>query len=222
MRLFAFVFCVLFVIFSQAQVYKVAEYVYSVQVFDKNGKEVNVTFNGNNCRNIDENWDLIPKDSINDKVISFYSMEFFDGVVNGGQKAYFIKYYNSKKQKLSESVTGLIESKSKIWMHPPRNKFFKILQLNPFPEIRSDVDEWNTELKVGSHWGNKRWKTWDGNITVKSNYKRVGDKVTAVATSEVGTSKLTSTFDENKGFTLFEYENIDGSRVVFKLVEIIE
>lgn len=147
-------------------------------------------------------------------------MELMDGTINGGQRAYFLRYYDSDKKQLTEGVTGLIETKSRIWFHPPRDKFFKILEINPFPEIRSDVEEWNTELKVGEQWGDKRWETWKGNIIVKSNYKLKGDKIIAVATSEVGTSKLTSTFDENKGFTLFEYENIDGSRVVFKLVEI--
>jgi hypothetical protein len=34
-------------------------------------------------------------------------------------------------------MTGLIENEKNIWMHPPRTDFFQILEINPFPYIKT-------------------------------------------------------------------------------------
>ncbi len=40
-------------------------------------------------------------------------------------------------------TTGLVENERNIWMHPPRERFFMITEINPFPYIKMP-------LKIGS------------------------------------------------------------------------
>ncbi len=35
------------------------------------------------------------------------------------------------------SMSGAIENEANVWIHPPRDKYFRILELNPFPYIIS-------------------------------------------------------------------------------------
>lgn len=69
------------------------------------------------------------------------------------------------------SHTGLVENKMNVWLHPFRSKFFKILQLNPYPFIQHPFEvgnKWEWELDIGQQWGDERWKTWKNNIKNKS------------------------------------------------------
>ena len=57
----------------------------------------------------------------------------------------------------------IIENEERVWIHPPRELFFKILQINPYPYIKKPLKKglkWTWTLKIGDHWGDKRWKEW--------------------------------------------------------------
>jgi hypothetical protein len=206
----------------EKEIYSEGEYIFSVKIF-KNDKEIGLLFTdpqyqlNNNEEQYENAWELG-----NEKNIEFIGLEILDGMTNGGQKAIKWNYYDKDFRRSSQEVTGLIANDDRIWFHPPRTKFFKILEINPFPEIRLNQTNWSTQLKVGDHWGNERWKTWNGVINIVSEYKLNKDKstVTAEAKSPIGTTKLNSEFNLEQGFTKLDYQNIDGSRILMELVEI--
>ncbi len=140
--------------------------------------------------------------------------------------------YDSQKY---YSMSGIIENENNIWMHPPRNDFFKILELNPFPFVMKPLEignRWNWKLKIGSQWGDFRWKTWNGEITNLYNYQITKKETTTtkfgelkcyiiecVGDSKLGKTKLITYFNEKYGFIKLNYINIDGSKTNLELVD---
>ena len=62
-----------------------------------------------------------------------------------------------------------------IWLHPPREGLFKILEINPFPYIKYPLEignswEWDF-LEPGSNWGDERWLTWNGTLDILCEYE---------------------------------------------------
>jgi hypothetical protein len=47
-------------------------------------------------------------------------------------------------------TTGLIENDTVVWLHPPRNGEFGILEFSPFPMIHYPP-------KIGTHWKQQLW-----------------------------------------------------------------
>ena len=131
--------------------------------------------------------------------------------------------------------SAIIENDEEVWVHPPRDFFFKILQINPYPYIKKPFKKglkWTWELKIGGRWGDKRWKEWTGNITNIASYEIVGDTllptkagkikcyiVQSSAKSEIGTTYLTSYFNPIFGFVKLDYTNIDGSKIILDFIE---
>ena len=133
------------------------------------------------------------------------------------------------------SRTGLIENEKNIWMHPPRDRFFRILELNPFPFIQAPYvvgNSWTWSLKIGSFWGDQRWREWQGSIENKYKYEIV-DKINiatgvgelecyevhSTAKSSIGQTHLKAFFNPEIGFVRLEYTNIDSTRTIFELIE---
>jgi len=142
--------------------------------------------------------------------------------------------YNFPPQGISTSST-IIENDTMVWVHPPRKFIFKILELNPFPYILKPYKigtKWSWELIIGEQFGDKRWKEWKSNITNYSNYENVGDTTLLTklgnlnchvtissAKSKLGTTYLTSFFNEEYGFIKLDYTNIDGSKILLELID---
>lgn len=133
------------------------------------------------------------------------------------------------------SISGAIENENNVWIHPPRDRYFRILELNPFPFIKAPYEignSWEWWLSIGSQWGDERWKTWEGGIE-NQYYYEITEKETvdtkfgklecliikSTATSELGETKLTSYFNEKYGFIKLNYINIDGSKTNLELIE---
>lgn len=132
--------------------------------------------------------------------------------------------------------SGVIENERNIWMHPPRDKYFKILEISPFPYIKSPYkvgNSWNWSLEIGEYWSDPRWKTWKGTITNNYSYKIVDLRtiktplgkikcyvVEGVAESEIGKTKLISFFSPEFGFVKLNYQNIDDTRTNLEIVKI--
>lgn len=126
------------------------------------------------------------------------------------------------------SLTGGIENEANYWIHPPREAYFKILELNPFPYIKAPYEvgnQWTWSLAIGSSWGDPRWITWEGNIKNKYNYEITSKQILETAlgplecyeviglgNGSLGTTKLVSYFNETYGFVKLNYTNIDGSQ----------
>lgn len=136
----------------------------------------------------------------------------------------------------NNEMTGVIENSKNIWMHPPRTDLFKILELNPFPFIKAPFEvgnKWTWKLNFGDHWADKRWLEWKGEN--ENNYKyQIIDKTTIAtklgdlecyvieseAKSKLGTTKLTSYFNEKFGFVKLNYVNIDSSKIIIEIDDV--
>lgn len=142
---------------------------------------------------------------------------------------------NSAAQEYWEG-TGVIENKKNLWVHPPRNKFFDILSINPFPYIKTPYkinNSWTWELSLGDHHSDRRWLFWEGRnlhtykytITAKVSLKtKLGDLkcyvVESESNSKIGTTRLTAYFNKKYGFVKLDYTNIDGTKTVMDLAKV--
>lgn len=136
----------------------------------------------------------------------------------------------------THSASGVVENQMNVWLHPPRDGFFEILELNPFPYIKKPYvvgNNWLWSLEIGSQWADKRWKEWEGNITNRYKYEITGKEVmdtklgsllcyqiSSHAESSLGRTELIAYFNEENGFIRLDYKNIDGSKVSMELEEI--
>ncbi|MBG8555094.1 hypothetical protein [Hymenobacter guriensis] len=130
--------------------------------------------------------------------------------------------------------SGVIEHDSLLWLHPPREEAYSILELSPFPYIQLPAKtghRWTWDLMVNEKWGNPKWATWQGNIQVRSQYEVVGQRelrtplgslpcwlVRAHASSSVGNSSLDLWYHPAYGFVQLDYRTLNGTRFIFKLV----
>lgn len=184
-----------------------------------------------------EGWAFVSSETEDSLVVKSLIIQ----VMNGNPMAQFIPDYNQTAiaYKLIPGIpftmSGVIENEANIWVHPPREHYFKILELNPFPYIEAPYEigtQWKWKLQIGSQWGDDRWKTWEGNI--ENNYRyEITDKIKlqtnfgeieclvieSTAESTLGITHLTSYFNANYGFVKLNYTNIDGSRTHLELSE---
>lgn len=148
--------------------------------------------------------------------------------------SYFYKLTGGKL--IRSERTGLIENPKNICLHPPRTNLFKILELNPYPYIKQPIlpgSSWTWKLTFGDYWADRRWLVWSGLKENRYQYKISGIQlfkthfgalkcyiVESQATSELGTTKLTAYFNDEFGFIKFDYLNIDGSKLIFELINV--
>ncbi|MDC6405057.1 MULTISPECIES: hypothetical protein [Maribacter] len=184
-----------------------------------------------------EGWEFVSSEAEDSLVVKSLIIQ----VMNGNPMAQFIPDYNQTAiaYKLIPGIpftmSGVIENEANIWVHPPREHYFSILELNPFPYIKAPYEigtQWNWKLKIGSQWADHRWKIWEGNIENNYHYEitnkvklqtNFGELVCLViestAESSLGTTHLTTYFNANYGFVKLNYTNIDGSRTHLELSE---
>ena len=147
---------------------------------------------------------------------------------------YFL--FDDQRSRWPLSYSGIVENERNLWMHPNRDCLFQILELNPFPYIQYPIKKgktWKWKLTIGSHWGDERWKTWEGIIVNKYKYKITDTacevvtpmgtlpcvKVEAMAKSRIGKTHLTAYYNDTYGFVKMDNTNIDGSKIIINLVE---
>jgi len=135
------------------------------------------------------------------------------------------------------STSGVIENEKNVWMHPPRDKYFKILELNPFPYIKAPYkigNRWEWSLSIGDFWSDPRWLQWYGLVENTYNYEIIEKSrlktalgnlncfvIKSKATSRLGETELISYFHKKYGFVRLYYQNIDGSRTILELEDVI-
>ncbi len=133
----------------------------------------------------------------------------------------------------TEEWTGLVENKHNVWLHPPRNFLFNILELNPYPYVKYPLatgKQWQDSMSIGDHWSDPRWKVWKGRVVNQYTYEVKGRASVLVegkeipcwiiessAKSSIGNTQLNSYFNEEYGFVKLDYTNIDGSKIILKL-----
>ncbi|WP_432412854.1 hypothetical protein [Rasiella sp. SM2506] len=187
-------------------------------------------------------WKFVPIDSIDKNTINKVSITVKAGlepmiqhIPDYNQTIIQYSYLTQNGIAPFNGASGVIENEANIWMHPPRNKYFRILELNPFPYIKAPYkvgNLWDWTLVIGDGWGDDRWKVWEGQIENQYNYK-ITDKrkiktalgkidcfvIESTAKSRIGETKLTSYFNSEYGFVKLNYINIDGSRTNLKLIQ---
>lgn len=187
-----------------------------------------------------DKWDFIHKDSIhlNSNVITDIIIE----VADKNPMSKYIPDYNQTVIKYFYSpfttynMTGLVENKKNIWIHPPRKDLFEILELNPFPFIKYPLEvgnKWSWELEIGDRWSNPKWKVWKGSIRNVTDYEIIDLRnektifgilkcyvINASSISRIGQTELIAFFNIEYGFIKLIYKNIDDSNIEFTLTEI--
>ena len=165
-------------------------------------------------------------------------IEIVEGNIAGMTQCKF-NYYQNRKVTDDFEYTGIIENKKNIWLHPPRSRYFRILELSPFPYIKfpdKTGKSWTWELEIGEYWGSRDWIEWEGNITNKYVYKVIDKNkviseafgeleavtIKATAKSRIGQTELTSIFNEQYGFLKLVYTNINDTGLIFELTEVRE
>lgn len=215
------------------EVFKIGStFTYDFQHFTPKDEEQYFKVNDDN-----KSWSFVDPSSTDDAVVKSVII----GVLNGNPMVQFIPDYNQTavsyrfKEGAPFSMSGVIENEANVWIHPPRDHYFKILELNPFPYIKAPYKvrtKWTWKLLIGSQWGDERWKTWEGNI--ENNYQyEITDKKTlktslgdleclvveSTGKSRLGTTSLTAYFHPKYGFVQLDYINIDGSKTHLKLTK---
>lgn len=134
------------------------------------------------------------------------------------------------------SFPGVREKDTVLWMHPPRDGQYRILELSPFPYIKLPAykgQRWQWKLAVGGQWGDKLWATWPGDMLVTNSYEVTGQQLVATplgklpcwivraeATCKKGTATLTSCYNPHYGFVRLAYRNLNNGCVTLNLVAV--
>lgn len=190
-------------------------------------------------------WKFVSADSIDENTILKVKIKIEEGLKtiiqyepDYNQTVAQYSYLTKDESSAFNSISGIIENEKNVWIHPPRDKYFRILELNPFPYIQTPFkvgNTWNWSLKISSDWGDKRWLTWEGGIENKYVYEITDKKkintpfgtlecytIDATATSRLGKTKLTALFNTEYGFIKLLYTNIDGSKTILQLDKVIK
>jgi hypothetical protein len=183
-------------------------------------------------------WEFVPKRTQHHDKIQTISISVQPGLTNVNQTMlkYEYQYVPDFRSNTFSSTSGVIENEMNIWMHPHRDKYFMILELNPFPFIQQPFqisNKWTWSLQIGDYWKDERWKLWTGSITNNYEYEIIGKEklktkighmdcwvVKGTATSSIGSTGLIAYYNEKNGFVKLDYINIDKSKLTIEIKEI--
>jgi hypothetical protein len=189
-------------------------------------------------RDYQREWSFIPGSNKHEDKIETISITVLPGISNDNQtmSKYEYQYFPDLGYSTFSSTSGVIENEMNTWMHPHRDKYFMILELNPFPFIQQPFkigNKWTWSLGIGDHWKDDRWKTWTGSIRNDYEYEIIGKEkletnigemdcwvVQSLATSSIGSTGLIAYYNEENGFVKLDYINIDKSRLTIQIKEI--
>ncbi len=186
--------------------------------------------------NDDNNWIITSSPENMNNVVSRVEMVVLPGLSpmiklnpNYNQTCIDFVTYKMDGSVFTTSHTGMIENSKNIWIHPPRDGLFRILNLNPYPMLKYPIktgDNWKWELSTSSYWSDPLWKEWDGriqwthiyNVLEEGIFEIAGNKIkcliiSAIGQSDLGRTELRSYYNKEYGFIKFEYTNVDGSKI---------
>jgi len=161
---------------------------------------------------------------------------------NDNQTVIIYEYSNEKGVLIPElEVSGIKENKKFIYIHPPRKNGLVITEFTPFPYVELPLEigkTWESSGYIDNTWANAAGVQYKNNADQISTYKSY--KVTGkeeidshfgkievfniFAELESGglTNKTTlkMKYDNERGFIMLDFYNIDGSRIVMELINI--
>lgn len=147
-------------------------------------------------------------------------------------------FYSYEPNPQIVSSTGIVENEENIWIHPPRNGFFKSLETCPFPYLKLNKPigyVWTDSMRIGDHWSNEKWGKWNDRLLLNYHYEITGKEtlvsklgavdclvINATATSDIGKSELKAYYSDDYGFMKLEYTLFTGIKVDLNLEEIVD
>lgn len=150
-----------------------------------------------------------------------------------GQTAIIYSYY---PQPNSFGLTGAVENSKNVWIHPPREDFFQILEICPFPYVKYPLEvgtHWIDKVNVHDWWSSPLWLEWEGRLLFEHQYKITGKEtvdtdmgefncwmIEATGYSSKGNTKLVAYFNETVGFVKLIYRTVNSMSIIFVLKSI--
>ncbi len=134
------------------------------------------------------------------------------------------------------ALTQLIENKKNVWMLPPRNFLFKVLELSPYPYVKfplDSVNKWYYQRTISDKWGDDHWMHWKGRRNAKFTYYNKGRRlanhpslgeipvyvIKGIGAFQDLTSQIEMYYSEKYGFVQLNYLNVDSSTVSIVLTK---
>lgn len=167
-------------------------------------------------------------------LIDRFSINVNKGIINEDQTPYLIKYANNNRELMGE-LTGLTQNNESVFIHPPREKFFSLLEFDPFPIIKfplSKDKKWKETFMIPEIWSNNDI-SFSGDLKIEYEYKVIGQKdiktkigvmncyvIEAKSENSNVNTNLTMYYSNEYGFVKLHYFNYDKSQLVFDLMEI--
>jgi hypothetical protein len=212
-----------------------------------NKNQLNLTKYGSNENNTIAYLRIVVSDYINTFTVfdTLYSQTVFnyDYLDVNKQRpdtlcAYYKRVNPQFKKPCGDEATGVIDNFKNIWIHPPRNYTFKILQLCPYPFYVRDysISKWAWELETGGTYIDPRWIDAPESIKIKYNYERQKKEFVKTKLGELecdvtiatGFSKfkngelnteLKSYYHDKYGFVKLVYKMPNNDKIVIDLIE---
>lgn len=140
-----------------------------------------------------------------------------------------------KLKDVNNSYTGIGQDDSSLFIHPPRDGRFQVLQFCPYPYFYSNKSSWHWDFKIGSHWGIDSLYPIKEADTFRIDYQLAGEKslintvsgpiqccyVAAKSTSRFGVARSNFYLDNDKGIVSFEMIPVDGTKYEFSLIQYV-
>ncbi len=128
------------------------------------------------------------------------------------------------------ALTMLVENNKNIWLIPPRDFLFKVLELSPYPYVKFPLDtinKWTYRKTISDKWGDDRWMHWKGRTNAGFTYYNKGRRLAkhpflgeiqvylihAIGAVKGMTSSVDFLFSKKYGFVQMNYLNVDSSRI---------
>lgn len=145
--------------------------------------------------------------------------------------------WSTNKAHLSQKMpsTGIYEEDDRIWLHPPRQNQFSILEYSPFPDIRFPVSKnmnWKRDFIPGKNWINKKYDVKENDI-LKFNYRNIGVvvynyknfnlkcwEINAESINLKNRTSFSGLFNSEYGFIKMIFTNIDKSIITLEIRQI--
>jgi len=166
--------------------------------------------------------------------LSYYTLKTFDTYgpfekyrCDYNQSVVEYKLFNSRDSSWTKEMTGVVENQMNLWLHPNRNNYFKILELNPFPYVVYPLElgkKWSWTLQIGDNYADPLWKTWYGTIDNRMEYQVTDSlilntpagalpcwKIESTASSQLGQTSSIFYFNPQYGFVKSENLCINGN-----------
>ncbi len=159
-----------------------------------------------------------------------------EGSFMNQQSAIRYDYINNGIKSMDSEWSGVMEVGNKVLLSPPRNSFFKVMELSPFPMMGDSLKvgyEWTDRQAVSEAASIPNLAEWKGELIKELSYKITKSEymktnigllhcylVAGTCISQLGETKLIAFYNEQYGFVKMDFFNIDGSRIIMDVYNV--